>query len=94
MAAGDELPAELLIIVDLAVEDDDLGPVFVEDRLSATAQIDNAETSHAEADATVYEQPLVVGPPVADGRTHAAECLGGNGTIPFAVHDTDDAAHE
>src|SRR3989454_7695838 len=43
-------------VVDLAVEDDDLRPVFVEDRLSPARQVDDAEPTHPEADGALRSE--------------------------------------
>ena len=49
MAPADQIGREIGIVVDLAVEDDRNGAVFIEDRLLAAAEIDDAETAMAQA---------------------------------------------
>src|SRR6266566_4116051 len=60
----------IAVVVDLAVEDDDLRLVFVEDRLSSARQIDDAEPSHPEADVAVHVGALVVRPPMTNRLAH------------------------
>ena len=66
----DQPTPELAVVVDLAVEDDDLRVVFVEDRLSSARQIDDAEPSHPEADVAVHVGALVVRPPMTNRLAH------------------------
>ena len=93
VAAGDQPLTQLPVVVDLAVEDDDLGAIFVEDRLLAAAQIDDAETSHAESDGTLDEDPLVVRTPMLERRAHALHEIPGNRTTRISVRKPRDAAH-
>ena len=93
MAASDEALAELTVVVDLAVEDDHLRPVFVEDRLSPAVQVDDAETAHAEADSPADITPLVVGAAMPDCGAHLTQQRLGDGSVPVAVDDPSDAAH-
>ena len=72
VSAGDEAVAELPVIVDLAVENDRLGAVLIEDRLVATAQIDDAETPHTQPHGAAHVQPFVVGTAVLECGTHPA----------------------
>src|SRR5439155_19318383 len=54
VAARDEATTQLAIVVDLAVEDDDLGAVLVEYRLLPAAQVDDAQPSHPQADRALH----------------------------------------
>src|SRR2546430_1568264 len=56
-----QIPAELLEVVDLAVEDGPDRPVFVVHGLAAGLQVDDAQPSHAEPDAGRHVEALVVG---------------------------------
>src|SRR5438045_3166051 len=60
MTAAHEAAAQFLVVIDLAVEDDQLRSVFVEDRLPAPAQVDNAEAAHSQTDGPVHINPFVV----------------------------------
>src|SRR6516225_6154392 len=55
VSRGQELPAQLMVIVDLAVEDDRDGAVLVGDRLVATGDVDDAQAPHAHGDAVADE---------------------------------------
>ena len=91
--AGDEPLAQVPVVVDLPVEDDHLRAVFVEDRLATAAQVDDAESAHAEADGALYVQPLVVGPAVRYRGAHPPQQRFRHRALPLPVHDSRDAAH-
>ncbi len=74
--AGLELGAQLHIVVDLAVEHDPQGSIFVADRLLPSIEVNDAQASTAKACPPVAEQAKVVWPTMADGAQHAAQyCL-------------------
>jgi hypothetical protein len=52
---------ELTVVVNLAVENDPDGSVFVVDGLMTARKIDNRESPGAESDAGVDEDALVIG---------------------------------
>src|SRR3989442_3152380 len=93
MPAGDETGAQLLVVVDLPVEDDHLGTVFVVDRLPTAAQVDDAEASHPETSGPSHVQPLVVRPTMLERAAHAAHQRLRHRALPVPVHDACDAAH-
>ena len=84
---------ELAIVVDLAVEDDDLRPIFVENRLSPASQIDDAEPAHPEAHGALQVDALVVWPPMRDRPAHPPNRGGRDRPGRIFVNDADDAAH-
>ena len=71
--ALEQLAGQLAIVVDLAVEDDLHGAVFVADRLVAGLQVDDAEAIHPEAERAVGQQARLVGAAVLDGVAHGAQ---------------------
>ena len=81
--------AQLAVVVDLAVEDHPDGAVLVGDRLVAGRDVDDAQAPHAERDAVLDVEALVVRSAVADDVAHALQQRGpllarGAGlTIPF-----------
>src|SRR5213592_3658895 len=89
----DQPTPQLAVVVDLAVEDDDLRPVFVEDRLSPARQIDDAEPSHPEADGALHIDALVVRPAMANRGAHPPHRGGGGGPGGVCVYDSDDTTH-
>src|SRR6266496_3363926 len=88
-----EPAAKLAIVVDLAVEDDDLRAILVEDRLSPTRQIDDAEPSHPEANGALHVDALVVRPPMPDCLAHPPNRGSGGGPGRLRVYDSDDTTH-
>ena len=66
VSKGAQLVPQCAIVVDFAIEDDDVTSVLAEDRLIASLQIDDAEPTHAEAEIAVHEGALAVGPTMDD----------------------------
>src|SRR5216683_1133347 len=93
MPASREPAAQLLVVVDFPVEDDHLGAVFVEDRLSTAAQVDDAEASHPETGGPLHVQSLVVWPTMLERVAHATHQRLRHRALPVPVHDACDAAH-
>src|SRR5437016_2391536 len=93
MAPAHEIAAQVLIVVDLPVEHDHLGAVFIEDRLPAAAQVDDAETPHPEPHGTLHPHAFVVRAAMPQGGAHPAHQRLRHGTFPLAVHDARNAAH-
>src|SRR4051794_30771472 len=73
MAARLQLVAQLHVVVDLSVEDDDDRAVFVGDRLIARLQIDDREPLDAKADALLYERALGVRSAMPDDVAHSRD---------------------
>src|SRR5439155_9066241 len=71
MAFALQVGAETLVVVNLAVEDNLNGPVFVADRLVAAGKIDYGEPAVGEADAGTGPEALSVGAAVGDRARHA-----------------------
>ena len=94
MTPREEPRPQIAIVVDLAVEDDDFGPVFVENRLVTAAQVDNAEASHSESDAPGHVQACIVGATMAQRVAHLPHLLLGYGPPALAVDNSCDAAHD
>ena len=67
---GFELAPELTVVVDLAVEDDPDGAVFVVNRLVPSRQIDDAQTPHSQRHAVGRINSLIVRAAVPDDVTH------------------------
>src|SRR5687768_9947737 len=87
-----EIAAQLAVVVDLPVEDNPDGPVFVGDRLMAAREVDDAQPAHAERHAVTEIHPLVVRTAVHDRGAHAADVrLRYRSSIP--AHDSGNAAH-
>ncbi len=70
-----ELVAELAVVVDLPVENDDHRAVLVGDRLIARLEVDHAQALNAERHAVGDELPARVRPSVLDRSAHALQEL-------------------
>jgi hypothetical protein len=92
MPVGYEGIAKRLVVVDLAVEDNPSGAVFIRDRLMPGAQVDDAKPAHAEAATAININALVVWPAVANLIAHGPDC----GRLSAAVpqYKTGYTAHE
>src|SRR5262249_51762236 len=70
MSACEQRFAQLAVVVDLPVQDDDDRPVLVEDRLVAGIQVDDRQTLNAEADVAIDVDAARVRPSVLDDSAH------------------------
>ena len=73
VALAHEVGADVLIVVDLAVEDDPDAPILVRNRLVPRRQIDDRQATHRQAYAGTGEIPLIVGTAVRQAPAHAAQ---------------------
>jgi hypothetical protein len=73
MACSLEVGAQLLEVVDLAVQDDDDRPIFVEDGLISGRKVDHAQSLNAQADPVLEEDTPRVRPSMFDHRAHLLE---------------------
>src|SRR5262245_59216820 len=92
VASGFEQIAQLLVVVDLAVEHDPNGSVFVRNRLVAVVQIDDAEAPHAEGNAVGQVDAFVVWSAVDHGVAHPADFVFEDWT-PVPSNDSGYATH-
>ncbi len=76
VAAALELTAQLAVVVDLAVLDDDDAAVLVGDRLIAAGEVDDRESPHRQRHAVSGKAALAVRPPVHEPRVHPPHRLG------------------
>ena len=68
-----ELGAQLLEVVDLAVERDGHGAVGVLHGLAGAFEVDDRQAAKAHRDVVVHEEALVVGPAVGDAVGHVLD---------------------
>src|SRR5437588_12751232 len=93
MAAGFELDAQLLEIVNLAVEDDDDVAVFVGHRLMAQGrEVDDRQPAVAETDRSIGIAAFAIGTTVRDDVGHALEEIGGH-RFALAIANANNATH-
>ena len=83
--------AQLAIVVDLAVEDDDDGAVLVVDRLIARLEVDHPQAPDAQADAVLGMQTGRVRAAMDLPLAHRLHKTGGNG--PASRDLAGDSAH-
>src|SRR5947209_5162328 len=76
MAARGELVPKLLVVVDLAVEDDMHRAELVSQRLRAALEVDDGQPPHPERDVSVLPEALPVGSAVSHRSDHPAQDLG------------------
>src|SRR5437764_3372767 len=91
MAAADQVGAQLLVVVNYAVEYHPNGLVFVTNRLVARAEVDDTEPPHADPAPAVQVIAFVIWPAMANLIAHPADVsqLG----LPIAQKLSSDAAH-
>ena len=87
-----QLRAQLAVVVDLAVQDDDDRAVLVEDRLVAGLEVDDAQALDAEARAPAMMEPARVRAAVLEPRAHAREQLRVD-RLAVGADLSDDSAH-
>jgi hypothetical protein len=93
VAAGFELGPDVGVVVDLAVEDDPDGAVFVRQRLLAGLEIDDAETAVAEGGSAVDMEARFVGAAMRDDVAHGHDALAGVGPELRGGDESGDTAH-
>src|SRR5271165_2057528 len=93
MAVVFELGAEFEEVVNLAVENDPGATVFVEDRLMASREVDDAEAAHAEASAIGDVDSLIVGAAIHDLFAHVVHERLSNVALASCAHHPGDSTH-
>src|SRR5262249_13041449 len=89
-----EVRAQLVEVVDLAVERDPERAVLVRERLTARGrEVDDRETSMPERGGAEDLDPFAVGPPVRECAGHGADGALVSGTREVAPHFSRDPAH-
>jgi hypothetical protein len=93
MAQALQLLPQLGEIVDLAVEDDGLGAVLIEDRLVAACKIDDAKPPVSETHAVAEVITLGIRPPIPLNASHPLHEAAVDGMISVGVNNASDATH-
>jgi hypothetical protein len=65
-----EIGAQLLKIINLAVENDRFGPIRIENRLLPAGEIDDREPAHREGDRFLLVKAFLVRPAMNDTAIH------------------------
>ena len=68
-----EQRAQRSMVVDLAVEDDPAGAVFVRHRLMSAGSVDDRETPVPEHHTVAFVEPVAVGTSMGERRVHALD---------------------
>src|SRR5436853_385121 len=88
-----ELRRELPIVVNLPVEDDPDGLVFVRHRLVAGFEIDDAEARHPDTEWAVAMNSAPIRSSVDEDLTHSLQRLPADGPARVNLDDSEDPAH-
>jgi hypothetical protein len=90
MTQGLQLRNELLVVVDLAIEDNHDRTIFIEQRLLPGSNVNNGKASMSKPNTGLNMQATVIGPAMPLGVVHALQ----HGTVNFAAAtDIDDAGN-
>lgn len=81
------------MIVDLTIENNPDGSVFIADGLMAGGQVDDAEAAHAEANHALGEDAVVVGTAVDNRVAHAAHGGGIRARVGAELEYARDSTH-
>src|SRR5438132_12127230 len=84
---------ELAVVIDLTIEDDPEGSVFVGQRLVAGRQVDDAQTTHPDAATAVPVKPTAIRPATGQHLSPSEQALTVRSPRSVAAEDPDDAAH-
>ena len=93
MPFGEEEFAQLLVVINLAVENDPDIVVFVGQRLMAALDVNNAQTPHGQADILFDEEAFVVGPSMRDSSIHAGQHVTLDVPVAIGKEDAADSTH-
>jgi hypothetical protein len=86
-----QLGSNLCVVIDFAIENDDVRAVFCSHGLIATSEIDDLEPDGAKGYTARFESPRLVGPPMMDAAGRLANAL--RPRHPVTVCEACDAAH-
>jgi hypothetical protein len=88
-----EFGAQFREIVNLAVENDPNGSVFVKNRLVAARQVDDAQAPHSKAGSALDENPLVIRSPMDNRLAHVVDRAGFDPFAARRAHNASNPAH-
>src|SRR5262249_37124046 len=95
MAEDLQLPAEGLVVEDLAVVDELDRAVLVGDRLGAgRREVDDLQPAPDEPDRALLEDAALVGPPVLEDLAHRLQQVSGDRLAVAVLEDAGDATHQ
>src|SRR5206468_9908622 len=94
MAAALQVAADLAVVVNLAVEDDPDGTVFIRRRLLTGAQIDDAQSAVRQGGVGVEVETRFVRSAVGENVAHADRTRPGVVVDAISCNESGDAAHQ
>src|SRR5262245_56390193 len=93
VTAALEIFAELVVVINLAVEHRPHRLILVVDRLTAYCHVDDRQAPHSEPDLVAYEIPLVIWSAVPEGVVHRPDDRVVD-RVAGRAEDPDDSAHQ
>ena len=93
VSPGFEVPAQLPVVIDLAIEDDLDRAVLVADRLVASLEINDREAAMDQADAGLRPESLRIRAAMGDGVPQALQQPDIDRTTDIGVDNASDSAH-
>src|SRR5687767_4131988 len=88
-----ERPAQLDVVVDLAVADENERSIFVVERLRAARDVDDAQAAHRQSEVVACGLAGAVWAPVRERRAHCAYCVAIVRRQASSSDDSRDPAH-
>src|SRR5262249_7216207 len=85
---------QIRIVIDFAVEHDDDGAVFIEDRLFAPTEVDDAQAPVPKTNVVLDEVSVIVRPTVRLNRRHALDKFAIDWMINVEIDDPANPAHK
>src|SRR5262245_57223319 len=94
MSSGKQVRAQISEVIDLTVKDHNNGAIFVEHRLLASAQVDDAQASMTKPDVVLNEISTIVRTAMRLSRRHAMYESGINWVNGAEIDDPANPAHK
>src|SRR5204863_477080 len=94
VAPGQQLPSQVAVVADLAVEYNCLGIALVEHRLIPARRIDDTEALGTDPDRSRHVHAVLIGSAVAHRGAHLLHYFGTDRPGPMPVRDPSDATHQ
>jgi hypothetical protein len=94
VASGNQIFPQLDVVVNLTVEHNPDGAIFIAQRLMAGGEVNDAKPPHPNANPSLCEDSIVIGAAVGHDVAHAADNSGVGPRIFAEFEHTRDPAHE
>ena len=93
VAAGFEIRAQLLVVVDFAVVNNPEVLVLVRDWLVPCLDVDNAQSAHGQSNVALHKEPVIIRTTVHDLRIHIRQRVAFHVPDPTETKDSANSAH-